>query len=265
MSLRDDNHLDSPAMSLGEHIEELRKRLVYSIIGIAITTTFCFFFASKIIAYLLLPYQQSMKKLNLEPHLQTLAPADGFMTYMKIATWAGLVIASPWIFYHLWKFVSAGLYWKEKRYVYFAVPISAILFILGTLFAALFIAPYTITFFVEFNRKVLGIDSAFTFQNYISFMVNTMVVFGICFQTPVAMFFLNKIGLVSLTVLKKSRRYVIFIVTLIAGLFSPGADAISLLAMAVPLYLLYEVGMVVITLAGKKDVPEESAVTISED
>jgi sec-independent protein translocase protein TatC len=250
----DDNlHGEPHAMSLGEHIDELRKRLIYSLIGAAITTTFSFFFASKIIAYLRLPYDNAMRHLNLEPHLQLFAPAEGFMLYMKIATWSGLVLASPWIFYQLWKFVGAGLYWKEKRYVYIAVPVSAILFLIGTLFAALYIAPYTITFFIVFNRDVMGSDSPFRFSDYISFIVNTMVVFGVCFQTPVAMYFLNKVGLVSLEFLTKSRRYVIFIITVVAGLFSPGADAISLLAMAIPLYLLYEVGVIVIRFWGKKE------------
>jgi sec-independent protein translocase protein TatC len=256
----DNTKIESPAMSLGEHIEELRKRIVFSLIGAAITTTFSFFFATKIIAYLRSPYDKAMHHLDLEPHLQLFAPAEGFMLYMKIATWAGLVMASPWIFYQFWKFISAGLYWKEKRYVYIAVPISAILFLLGTLFAALYIAPYTITFFIVFNRDVMGSDSPFRFSDYISFMVNTMVVFGICFQTPIAMYFLNKVGLVSLAFLTKSRRYVIFIITVVAGLFSPGADAISLLAMAIPLYFLYEIGIIVIRFTGRKK-QEETAIT----
>lgn len=243
-------------MTLAEHIEELRKRLIFSLIGVAITTGFSFFFAAKLIAYLRAPYDHAMRQLKLEPHLQVFAPAEGFMLYMKIATWAGLVMASPWIFYQLWKFVGAGLYWKEKRYVYIAVPISAILFLLGTSFAIIYIVPYTISFLILFNRDVLGSDSPFRFSDYISFMVNTIVLFGICFQTPIVMFFLNKLGLASLSFLAKSRRYIIFVIVVLSAFLSPSADLISLFAMAVPLYLLYEMGIIVIRFWGRKELPE---------
>lgn len=246
-------------MSLGEHLDELRKRLIYALIGLAITTAFSFFFAAEIITYLRIPYENAMHMAKLEPHLQLLAPAEGFMLYMKIATWTGVILASPWILYQLWKFVSAGLYWKEKRYVYIAVPISVILFLLGTLFGIMYIVPYTMTFFINFNHKVMGSDSPFRFSDYISFLVNTIVLFGICFQTPVVMFFLNKFGLVTLAFLTRSRRYVIFTIIILSAFFSPSADLVSLFAMAVPLYLLYELGIVVIRFWGNKELQAQES------
>jgi sec-independent protein translocase protein TatC len=239
-------------MSLGDHIEELRKRLFLSLIGAAIGIGICLFYASKIIAYLREPFERVMRQMNLQPRLQTLTPTDGFTSYMFIATWSGLVLASPWIFFQLWKFVSAGLYPRERRYIYIAAPASAGLFIIGALFSALLVSPLTLQFFVLFNRDVLGIESIFTFKSYMSFMVNMMLVFGLSFQTPIALFFLNKFGLLSLSLITKSRRYVILIVTILAAVLTPGTDAVSLLTLAIPLYLLFEIGVLLIWLFGRK-------------
>jgi sec-independent protein translocase protein TatC len=260
MPLIDENsEVESHAMSLGEHIDELRKRLILSLMGGAVGIGFCFFYASRIIAYLRAPYERVMSNMHLEPRLQTLTPTDGFTSYMLIATWSGIVLTSPWSFYQLWKFVSAGLYPKERRYVYIAAPASAALFIIGALFSALLISPLTLQFFVTFNRDVLGIDSAFTFQSYMSFMVNMMLVFGLSFQTPILLFFLNKFGILPLSLLTKSRRYVILIVTIVAAVLTPGTDAVSLLTLAVPLYFLFEMGILLIWLFGRKPTIEQNS------
>jgi sec-independent protein translocase protein TatC len=248
-----DNTTELSTMTLGDHIDELRKRLVLSVMGAAVGIGICFFYAAKIIAYLREPFERVMREMNLDPRLQTITPTDGFTSYMKIATWSGLLLASPWIFYHLWKFVSAGLYYKERRYVYMAAPASALLFIVGALFSTLLVTPLTLRFFVTFNREVLGIESIFTFQSYMSFMVNMMLVFGLSFQTPIMLFFLNKFGLLSLSLLTKSRRYVILIVIVVAAILTPGTDAVSLLTLAVPLYFLFEVGVLLIWLFGRKE------------
>ena len=169
------------------------------LLGAAVGIAICFFYTPKIVSYLRAPYEKVMRDTNLDPHLQTITPTDGFTSYMKISMWSGIVLASPWIFYHLWKFISAGLYPKEKRYVYMAVPASAILFILGSLLSVLVLSPLTLQFLVTFNKDWLGIVSAFTFQSYMSFMVNMMLGFGLAFETPIVMFFLNKFGMLSLS------------------------------------------------------------------
>jgi sec-independent protein translocase protein TatC len=253
------SHVDSSAMSLGDHINELRKRLILSVMGAAVGIGICFFYTPVIIAYLRLPYEKVMRSANLDPHLQTITPTDGFTSYMQIAMWSGLVLASPWIFYHLWKFVSAGLYPKEKRYVYAAAPATAILFILGAMLSVMVISPLTLQFLVTFNKDWLGIVSAFTFQSYMSFMVNMMLAFGLSFETPIIMFFLNKFGLLSLSLITKSRRYVILAVVIIAAVLTPGSDLISLSALAIPLYLLFELGVLLIWLFGRKPVIEQSS------
>jgi len=241
------------AMSLGEHLIELRKRFALAIIGAVICIVACLFFTGDILNYLIKPYNDAMKAAGLQSGLIILAPTEGFTTYLKIATWAGIILASPWIFYQLWKFISAGLYPKERRYVYIAAPACAILFIAGALFCVILVAPVTLQFLINFNKDYLaGSISSFTFTEYLTFMVSMLVAFGISFQTPVIMFFLNKIGMLPVRLINKSRRYVIFFIVVAAAVITPGSDLISLFALSGALYVLFELGFVSILIAGRK-------------
>ena len=242
-------HSHNSVMSLGDHIEDLRLRLILAIAGLSIAVTVCLFFGKTIIAFIEKPYVMGMGK-NLQ--LQSLSPVDGFTTYIQVSIISGIIISSPWIFYHLWMFVSAGLYPNEKRYVYLAMPFSVLLFIIGALFFTFVIAPVTLHFFVIFNKEVLGVESIFTFQNYISFITSMMLVFGLAFQTPIAIFFLNKVGLVSVQALGKSRKFVILGVVVAAAVITPGSDVFSLVSLAIPLYLLFELGIFLSYVANRK-------------
>jgi sec-independent protein translocase protein TatC len=227
-------------MSLGDHLEELRVRLILAIIGLVIAVIISLCFGKSIISFLEKPYFLAMGN---QARLQVLGPAEGFISYMNISLITGVVIASPWIFYQIWMFITAGLYPHEKRYVYMAVPFSAALFIAGALFFIFVIAPITLKMLVLFNKEVLDVDSNFTFQKYISLITVMMLAFGLTFQTPIAVFFLNKIGILSLEALYKSRRFVILGVIAAAAAATPGSDMFSLFALAIPTYLLFEAGI----------------------
>jgi sec-independent protein translocase protein TatC len=183
--------------------------------------------------------------------LQVIAVAAGFVSYIKIALIAGMIFSSPWVFYHLWMFVAAGLYPHEKRYVHLAAPISAVLFICGALFFLIVVAPLTLKFLVRFNERMLDVRSQFTFQHYISFVSHLMLVFGLAFQTPTAIFFLNKTGLVSRKALSRSRKYVVLVIVIVAAMATP-PDVVSQIALAVPLYLLFELGILLSYFADRK-------------
>jgi sec-independent protein translocase protein TatC len=187
-----------------------------------------------------------------DARLQSLAPADGFTTYMEIAMISSVVIASWWIFYQFWMFISAGLYPHEKRFVRIAAPFSAGLFVIGALFFIFVIAPVTLRFLVLFNKEILGVSSNFTFQNYVSFIAAMMLVFGLAFQTPIAIYFLNRTGLVSMEALGKSRRFVMLGVVVIAAVATPGSDVFSLFALAIPIYLLFELGILLCRLSARQ-------------
>ena len=233
-------------MSLGDHLDELRSRLIYALAGLAICTIISLAFSRYIITFLQIPYVAIMGNKS----LQALALAEGFVSYVKIALITGLIISSPWVFYHLWMFVAAGLYQKEQKYIRLAVPFSAILFVAGALFFIFVVAPLSIGFLVKFNRWI-GLNSNITFKNYISFVTTLMLVFGMAFQTPTAIFFLNRTGLVSIKALCKSRKYVLLVIFIVAAMATP-PDVVSQVTLAVPLYLLFEFGILISYLANRR-------------
>jgi len=242
-------------MSLGDHLEELRARLILAILGFVIALIVCLCFSRYIILLIENPY---IKIIGPEARLQSLSPTDGFISYMQIAVIAGILLASPWIFYQLWLFVSAGLYTREKRYIYVAFPFSAALFITGALFFLLVIAPITLRYLIWFNENFLGVTSNFAFPQYVSFMGMMMLVFGIAFQTPIAIFFLNKTGLVSVDTFRRVRKYVLLGIVVVATAAIPGSDPLSLLALSTPMYLLYELGILLSWLAERKKNSQKS-------
>lgn len=237
-------------MSLGDHLEELRARLILAIGGLAAAFFVCLGFGRWIVAFLETPY---IKAMGEDARMQTIAPTEGFVSYMGISMVAAVVVASPWIFYQLWLFISAGLYPKEKRYVYMAVPFSTILFVAGALFFVFIIAPVTLRCLVFFDRAMLHSNPNWTFPQYLSFVSTMMLVFGLAFQTPIAIFFLNKTGLVSITALRKSRKYVVLGVVVVAAAATPGSDLFSLFALAIPMYLLFELGILLSHFASRRE------------
>jgi sec-independent protein translocase protein TatC len=236
-------------MSLGDHLDELRTRLILALLGLVVALIGCIFFGKFIITFIEMPY---VGALGEEARLQSIAPADGFVSYMETCMVAGVIIASPWIFYQLWLFVAAGLYTREKRYVYMAIPFSAGLFITGALFFVFIVAPLTLRVLLIFNKSVLQISSNWTFPNYLSFVATMMLVFGLAFQTPIAVFFLNKTGLVSINALYRSRKYVVLGIVIVAAAATPGSDLFSLFALAIPMYLLFELGILLCYFANQR-------------
>jgi sec-independent protein translocase protein TatC len=237
-------------MSVEDHIEDFRKRVIYILLGTTITVVICLFIGPKLISYMRELYISIMVSEGLEPRLQILAPSDGFITYIKISVFAGVVLAAPWIFYQLWQYIATGLYSKEKRLVNIAAPISAFLFVSGAFFFLKVVAPFTLRFFIVFNKTILGAESSFTFQKYVSFITQMILIFGFAFQTPTAIFFLNKSGLVSLERLSKLRKYIFLAVFIIAAIITP-PDFVSQVTLAIPLYLLFELGVLLSQLANR--------------
>ena len=239
----------SSTMSLGDHLEELRWRIILALTGLVVGTVFCLLFGTQIIAFIQHPYNNN--ELVSGRPLTALAPADAFLGYMKVSLLAGLIVSSPWVFYQIWMFIAAGLYPREKRYIHLAVPFSAVLFVAGALFFLFVVAPISITFFLKFGQ-IIKVAPNWTFQKYISFITVLMLVFGIAFQTPIAIFFLNKTSLVSIQALCKSRKYVLLGVFIVAAVATP-PDVISQVTLAVPLYLLFELGILLSRLANRSN------------
>ncbi|MBN1796063.1 MAG: twin-arginine translocase subunit TatC [Sedimentisphaerales bacterium] len=238
--------LSTSTMSLGDHLEELRARLILALLGLAVGTIACLIFGRYLLRFLQRPYYN----IGSVPPLVVLAPADAFVGYMKVSFIAGLMLSCPWVFYHIWMFVAAGLYQKEKRYVKIAVPFSAALFVAGAFFFFFVVAPISLRFFLKFG-DIIGVTASWTFQKYIAFITTLMLVFGLAFQTPIAIFILNKVELVSIAALKSSRKYVLLAMFIIAAMATP-PDVVSQITLAIPLYLLYELGIILCWLSAKK-------------
>ncbi|MHC4721534.1 MAG: twin-arginine translocase subunit TatC [Planctomycetota bacterium] len=225
-------------MSLGDHLEELRSRLILTTLGIFAGLILCLFFGKFLIGLLATPFEKATNTTDVLSHLQTIHPAEGFLMYIKVCLVFGLLITSPWVFWQLWAFVSSGLYRHERKFVYTAAPISALLFIAGAIFFLVIIAPLAMGFFISVNER-LSLASNWTFQNYINLILALTLIFGVAFQMPIAIVFAQMMGLVSIDALAKARRFVILGLFIVAALATP-PDVISQIALAVPLYVLFE-------------------------
>ena len=225
-------------MSLGDHLEELRSRLILTTLGIFAGLILCLFFGKFLIGLLATPFEKATNSTDVLRHLQTIQPAEGFLMYIKVCLVFGLLITSPWVFWQIWAFVSSGLYRHERRFVHTAATISALLFITGAIFFLVIIAPLAMGFFIAFNER-LSLASNWTFQNYINMILGLTLVFGVAFQMPIAIVFAQMMGLISIDALAKARKFVILGLFIVAAMATP-PDVISQIALAVPLYVLFE-------------------------
>jgi len=246
--MRQNPQNDEKRMSLGDHLEELRRRIIYSLIGLVAATGIALIFGRQIIETLKEPYAKVMSEAGIEADLAVLAVPAAFTTYLRVCLYAGIILASPWIFYQLWTFISAGLYRHEKRYVIFAVPMSAGLFVCGAAFFLAVVSAPAMRFFIGFSTY-LGLRPVITLPHYISFVGRLMLAFGLAFQTPLAVLVLVKMRLVSLKTLNHYRRHVIVVILLLAAMLTP-PDIFSQLALGVPMWLLYELGILLAYLFG---------------
>lgn len=171
----------------------------------------------------------------------TLNVQEAFMTYLKVSIISGLLIASPWIFYQLWLFVAAGLYPHERKYVYVYGIMSLVLFLIGTMFCFFAVFPFVLHFLLNFN-KTLEIQPQIRLSEWISFAVFLPVMFGISFQLPLVMLFLERISIFTVNVYREQRRMAILVIAILSSVLTP-ADPVSMLLMMFPLLFLYELGV----------------------
>jgi len=170
--------------------------------------------------------------------LTSKAPAATFKTYLKVSLLFGLLLSSPWVIWQIWAFISSGLYKKEKRFAHAVAPASTILFISGVLFFMFVIAPMVMQFFVKVD-KMFDVDTQWTLLNYVNMILGLTLVFGVAFQMPIVVVFAERIGLVKIEQLTQGRKFVLLGLVIVSAMATP-PDVISQVALAVPLYILYE-------------------------
>ena len=235
-------------MTLSEHLEELRKRLFRALLGLVAAMCITVPCGKYILDALKSPYVNVMTRMaekypneGLEPTLAVLTLTGGFIVFFRVSLVAGLILASPWVFYQLWKFIAAGLFPNEKKYVHYAVPFSTGLFIIGAMFFLIIVSNPMFTFFIGFSRW-LGLKQVITFDKYVSLVTRMMLVFGVGFQTPLAVLLLTKMGLLSVKTLNRYRKHVIVGILILAALFTSPSPVDQIL-LALPMWLLYELGV----------------------
>jgi sec-independent protein translocase protein TatC len=177
--------------------------------------------------------------------LISLGPLETITIFFMVCLVTGLVMVSPWVFYQAWAFVAAGLYRHERHYVMKYLPMSLGLFLTGVSLCFWFVLPITLRFLLEFNVW-LGVAPTLRLSEWMSFATMLPLVFGVAFQTPLVMLFLERIGIFTVEDFKAKRKMAILIITVAAAILTPGQDPFSMLLLAVPMVLLYETGILLI-------------------
>jgi sec-independent protein translocase protein TatC len=229
-----------------EHLEELRKRLIVSLIAIGIGFIVCYIFSKEIFAFLMMPLQRAL------PSGATMiftTPAEAFFTYMKVGLLAGVFVASPIVLYQIWLFVAPALYSREKRYVIPFVSSSTILFVGGAAFGYFIVFPAFSNFFMHFATDF--IQPAPRLKESFSFCAMLLLTFGLTFELPLFILFLSKLGVIDARMLARNRKYVIILIFIVAAILTP-PDPLSQVMMAVPLVALYEASIWVARIFWKK-------------
>lgn len=236
---------DLQKMSFLDHLEELRKRLIVSFIAIGVAFCVCWGFAEQIFALLQAPLTQFFADGDKLAYTRLTAP---FFLYMKVAFFAGIFLASPIILLQLWLFIAPGLYKKERRYAAPFILFASLFFVGGGYFGYTFLLPATCKFFVETGKQF---KQVITVDEYFSFASTIILASGAVFETPVLIFFLARIGLVTPAFLMQKFKYAVLLSFIISAIVTPTPDMVTQAALAIPMILLYLIGVAVAFLFAK--------------
>ena len=226
---------DDGTMSLTAHLEELRSRLIKSLLAVAFGSCVAWFFLDEITNYLTMPVGK----------LYYMKPGEAFFTYLKIDIAAGFLIALPIIFYHAWRFFLPALTRGERAVLGILVPASVTLFFVGLAFSFFLILPTALKFFMGFGEESENLQTLFSFGSYFEFVILFVLPFGFVFELPLIIIVLGKLGILTSEKLGKYRRYVFFF-SFVIGALVTSPDVITQVAVAIPVILLYEVGYLVV-------------------
>jgi len=241
--------------SFVEHLSELRSRLVRSIIYLFIFFVVCYFFAENIYSFLVAPYADAVKDDDTSRRMIFTALHETFITYLKVAFFAAMFIASPIILTQVWKFVAPGLYKNEKKALLPYLIATPTLFLLGGMLVYYLIMPLAIKFFLSFESQSqlgsLPIQLEAKVNEYLSLIMRLIFAFGISFQLPVLLSLLARVGFVDSEYLKKRRKYVIVLIFAVAAILTP-PDPITQIGLGIPLLILYELSILSVKMIEKK-------------
>lgn len=232
-------------MSFLDHIEELRWRIIYAIIGVLIFTIVAWIFIDPLIEIVLLKPAR-----DANASLQNLRPFGQLFLYIQVAIIVGIVVSIPNIFFQLWKFIAPAMKKQERKYILWIVFFSSFCFLAGIVFAYFVMLPLTMKFAAQFGTAEIA--NEFAIDEYMSIIISVMLAAGLVFELPMVSFFLSKLGILTPSFMRKYRRHAIVIILVLAAFLTPGADPVSQVILAVPLVLLYEISIFISKLSSKK-------------
>ena len=263
-----------------EHLTELRSRIIVSIIVVAVFFGVLFYYSEYLYNLIILPMksklvlQSSFPFFNFVPteikdaSLIVTAPGERFWMHIKISVAGAIVLSLPVILYQVWKFVAPGLFPHEKRYLGPFVVVSSIFFIIGAAFCFIVVLPFALGFLLEYKMdQTQDLKTLISIGEYINFTLKFILSFGAVFELPIVILLLTKMGIVTPAMLSKNRKYAVLIAFILAAILTPTGDAFNLMLMAVPILILYEVGILAsrfaANLKSKKDSLNESVLLLA--
>ncbi len=235
-------------MPFWEHIGELRKRVVLSVAVFFVLMVLGWIIREPLFNFLKIPFDPFL--VSHKAKLIYTAPAELFFTYFKISILLAVVVGAPFFFYQLWAFVAPGLYSHERRLVWPFVGFSSGLFLLGATFCFVVVLPFTFDFFI--NLAPSDIEPQIKVEDYFSFAIAFVLIFGLLFETPLVLVFLGRLGILTAKGMRAWRRYAILGAFVVAALATPSPDAINQILLAVPLIGLYELSIWLVARIEKK-------------
>jgi sec-independent protein translocase protein TatC len=234
-------------MTLVEHLGELRKRIIICILAVVIGTLIGFFLYNAVIGFIAHPYREFAikhpgKVVAHDGQLVITSPLEGFATRLKVASYLGIFFASPVLLWEIWRFITPGLHKHERRYAFSFVAASMLLFSMGV-GVSILVWPKALDWLINISGS--NVATLFSPSKYISLYVAAAAIFGVVFLFPVVLVFLEVVGLVTSQKLRKIRRPAVVGIAFLACVATPSNDPYSFLAMALPLYVFYELSIIV--------------------
>jgi sec-independent protein translocase protein TatC len=230
------------AMSFLDHLEELRRRIIFCLLAVAGGFFLCWGYAERIYGIMQRPIMQALRNHNLAEKLVYLNPTEPFNLYLKVGFLAGLFVASPFVLYQVWLFISPGLYRHEKRYVLPFMFSTVGLFVAGGIFGYKIVYPAALDFLIGYGQQFTPM---ITIGEYTDLFLTIIIGMGVIFEMPILVFFLSLMGMVTAGWMWRNLRYSILVIFIIAAIITPTTDILNMCIFAAPMVALYVFSIVI--------------------